>query len=96
MRYAVVFNGDTELNDEPGDLLEFEADPNEDVNAPKLKHIIVKALKEEPSLPLDIETLNFETGKSNIKDKRIAWSRILNLHTCFSIFHFAWTTLSFQ
>ncbi|CAK6956908.1 LOW QUALITY PROTEIN: interphotoreceptor matrix proteoglycan 1 [Scomber scombrus] len=61
VRYAVVFNGDTELNDEPGYLGELEADPNEDVNAPKLKNIIVKALKQEPSLPLDIETLNFET-----------------------------------
>ncbi|XP_059208819.1 interphotoreceptor matrix proteoglycan 1 isoform X2 [Centropristis striata] len=59
VRYAVVFNGETELNDEPEGLEEPELD--EDVNAPKLKHIIVKALKQEPSLPLDIKTLSFET-----------------------------------
>lgn len=72
VRYAVVFNGDTELSDEPEDLADprSETDPNEDVNAPKLKHIIVKALKQEPSLPLDIQTLNFEAGKNNIKNKR--------------------------
>lgn len=59
MRYAVVFNGETELNDEPEGLEEPETD--EDVNAPKLKHIIVKAFKQEPSL--DIQTLSFEAGK---------------------------------
>ncbi|XP_068582434.1 interphotoreceptor matrix proteoglycan 1 [Cebidichthys violaceus] len=58
VRYAVVFNGETELNDEPDGLEEPEKD--EDVNAPKLKHIIVKALKQELLLPLDIQTLSFE------------------------------------
>lgn len=66
MRYAVVFNGDTELNDEPEGLEEPDMETDEDVNAPKLKHIIVKALKQEPSLPLDIKTLSFEAGKHNI------------------------------
>ncbi|XP_029983225.1 interphotoreceptor matrix proteoglycan 1 isoform X2 [Sphaeramia orbicularis] len=61
VRYAVVFNGDTELNDEPEDIEVPGTDADEDVNAPKLRHIIVKALKQEPSLPLDIQTLNFET-----------------------------------
>ncbi|XP_034715119.1 interphotoreceptor matrix proteoglycan 1 isoform X4 [Etheostoma cragini] len=56
VRYAVVFNGETELNDDPEGLEEPETD--EDVNAPKLKHIIVKAFKQEPSL--DIQTLSFE------------------------------------
>ncbi|KAL7379627.1 hypothetical protein ABVT39_002821 [Epinephelus coioides] len=55
VRYAVVFNGETELSDDPEGL-----ETDEDVNAPKLKHIIVKALKQEPSLPLDIKTLSFE------------------------------------
>lgn len=64
VRYAVVFNGETELNDDPEGLEEPEID--EDVNAPKLKHIIVKALKQEPSLPLDIKTLSFETGKYHV------------------------------
>ncbi|XP_029315827.1 interphotoreceptor matrix proteoglycan 1 isoform X2 [Cottoperca gobio] len=59
VRYAVVFNGETELNDEPDGLEEPQTD--EDVNAPKLKHIIVNALRREPSLPVDIKTLSFET-----------------------------------
>lgn len=63
MRYAVVFNGETELNDEPGGLEGLEKD--NDVYAPKLKHIIVKALKQDLSLPLDIQTLSFETGNKN-------------------------------
>ncbi|KAM6917407.1 interphotoreceptor matrix proteoglycan 1 [Lycodopsis pacificus] len=58
VHYAVVFNGETELNDEPDGLEEPEND--EDVNAPKLKQIIVKALKQELLLPLDIQTLSFE------------------------------------
>ncbi|XP_044022490.1 interphotoreceptor matrix proteoglycan 1 isoform X2 [Siniperca chuatsi] len=60
VRYAVVFNGETELNDEPDGLEEPDTETHEDVNAPKLKHIIVKALKQESSLPLDIQTLSFE------------------------------------
>ncbi|KAK5886386.1 hypothetical protein CesoFtcFv8_017424 [Champsocephalus esox] len=59
VRYAVVFNGETELNDEP-DVLE-ELNMDKDTNAPKLKQIIVKALKQETSLPVDIETLSFES-----------------------------------
>lgn len=66
MRYAVVFNGETELSDDPEGLEESETETDEDVNAPKLKHIIVKALKQEPSLPLDIQTLSFEAGRHNI------------------------------
>ncbi|XP_053290839.1 interphotoreceptor matrix proteoglycan 1 [Pleuronectes platessa] len=60
MRYAVVFNGETELNDDPEGLEEPQTDPDEDVNAPKLKSIIKKALKQEPSLPMDLQTLSFE------------------------------------
>lgn len=66
VRYAVVFNGETELGDDPEILEEQDEDNDEDVNAPKLKHIIVKALEQEPSLPLDIQTLNFETGKHTL------------------------------
>ncbi|XP_068436918.1 interphotoreceptor matrix proteoglycan 1 [Clinocottus analis] len=58
VRCAVVFNGATELNDQPDGLVEPEED--EDVNAPKLKHIIATALKQGLSLPLDIQTLSFE------------------------------------
>lgn len=70
MRYAVVFNGDTQLNDEPEGLDEPQTDVSEDVNAPKLKHIILRALKEEPSLPVDIQTLSFEAGEQNIEFER--------------------------
>ncbi|XP_056281516.1 interphotoreceptor matrix proteoglycan 1 isoform X2 [Pseudoliparis swirei] len=58
VRYAVVFNGDMQLNDEPDGLEDPEKD--EDVNAPKLKNIILTALKKELSLPMDIQTLSFE------------------------------------
>lgn len=64
MRYAVVFNGDMQLNDEPDGLEDPEKD--EDVNAPKLKNIILTALKKELSLPMDIQTLSFELGEHNI------------------------------
>ena len=66
VRYAVVFNGETELSDDPEDLEEPQTGTDKDVNAPKLKHIIVKALKQEPSLLLDIQTLSFDAGKHNI------------------------------
>ncbi|XP_069575153.1 interphotoreceptor matrix proteoglycan 1 [Brachyistius frenatus] len=61
MRYAVVFNGGTELSDESEGFDRPDTKAGEDVNAPKLKRIIIKALKQEPSLPMDIHTLNFET-----------------------------------
>lgn len=66
MRYAVVFNGEIELSEDSGVYGEPGADADEDVNAPKLKYIIVKALKQGTSLPLDIQTLSFEAGKQNI------------------------------
>lgn len=66
VRYAVVFNGETELGDDPEILEEQDEDGNEDANAPKLKHIIVKALEQEPSLPLDIQTLSFEAGEHTL------------------------------
>lgn len=66
VRYAVVFNGETELGDDPEILEEQDEDNDEDVNAPKLKHIIVKALEQEPSLPLDIQTLSFEAGEHTL------------------------------
>ncbi|XP_045919415.1 interphotoreceptor matrix proteoglycan 1 [Micropterus dolomieu] len=60
VRYAVVFNGETELSNEPESLEDLGTETHKDVNSPKLKHIIVKALKQEPSLLLDIQTLSFE------------------------------------
>ncbi|XP_041828472.1 interphotoreceptor matrix proteoglycan 1 [Melanotaenia boesemani] len=60
VRYAVVFNGETQLDDEPEGLEVPDSETNEDVNAPKLKYIIVKALKMQPLLLLDMQTLSFE------------------------------------
>ncbi|XP_047201475.1 interphotoreceptor matrix proteoglycan 1 isoform X4 [Girardinichthys multiradiatus] len=61
VRYAVIFNGETELNDDSESLeKEHGKETNGDANAPKLRHIIVKALNQEPTLLLDIQTLNFE------------------------------------
>lgn len=59
----MVFNGETELGDDPEILQEADELKDQDVNAPKLKHIIVKALKQDPLLPLDIQTLSFEAGE---------------------------------
>ncbi|XP_056915259.1 interphotoreceptor matrix proteoglycan 1 isoform X3 [Takifugu flavidus] len=61
VRYAVVFNGETELGDDPDIPQGPDKERDEDANAPKLKYIIVKALKQDPLLPLDIQTLSFET-----------------------------------
>lgn len=66
MRCAVVFNGETELSDEPEGLEDPDQEAGEDVNAPKLRNIIVKALRKEPSLLMDIQTLSFEAGKHNL------------------------------
>ncbi|XP_011488621.1 interphotoreceptor matrix proteoglycan 1-like isoform X2 [Oryzias latipes] len=60
VRCAVVFNGETELSDEPEGLEDPDQEAGEDVNAPKLRNIIVKALRKEPSLLMDIQTLSFE------------------------------------
>uniref|UniRef100_H3DIU5 Interphotoreceptor matrix proteoglycan 1 n=1 Tax=Tetraodon nigroviridis TaxID=99883 RepID=H3DIU5_TETNG len=64
VRYAVVFNGETELGDDP-EIPQEPKEKAEDANAPKLKYIIVKALKEDPLLPLDIQTLSFEAAIQN-------------------------------
>lgn len=86
VRYAVVFNGETELGDDPESLEEPDTEREEDVNAPKLKHIIVKALKQEPSLPVDIETLSFEAGKKNWNkyslQLNLSFSVLLKLYKC--------------
>lgn len=66
VRYAVVFNGETELGDDPEVLQEPDEEQDEDANAPKLKHIIVKALEQDPLLPLDIQTLSFEAGEHHL------------------------------
>lgn len=70
VRYAVVFNGETELGDDP-EIPQEPKEKAEDANAPKLKYIIVKALKEDPLLPLDIQTLSFEAGEHHLDCKRL-------------------------
>lgn len=64
VHYAVVFNGETQLADDPD--IPQEPDEEKDANAPKLKYIIVKALKQDPLLPLDIQTLSFEAGEYHL------------------------------
>ncbi|KAM3871236.1 interphotoreceptor matrix proteoglycan 1 [Diretmus argenteus] len=60
VRYAVVFNEDTELGDEVDGIVEPGTKTDGNGNGPKLKYIIAKALRQETSLPLDIQTLSFE------------------------------------
>lgn len=63
VRYAVVFNGYTELGDDAEVYVEPGSDAGENPNGPKLKQIVAKALRQETSLPLDIQSLTFEAGK---------------------------------
>lgn len=90
VRYAVVFNGETELGDDPEILEVPDTERDEDVNAPKLKHIIVKALKQEPSLPLDIQTLSFEAGEhiaeTYLTERNIILLKPSKCVNCFCLF----------
>ncbi|XP_058470643.1 interphotoreceptor matrix proteoglycan 1 isoform X2 [Solea solea] len=76
VRCAVVFNGETELSDDPAGLGEPGVELDEDVNAPKLKNIIVKALKQEPSLLLDIHTLSFEAVTTIYPDSELGMNSL--------------------
>ncbi|XP_051942690.1 interphotoreceptor matrix proteoglycan 1 isoform X3 [Hippocampus zosterae] len=67
LHYAVVFDGDTELSDEPEPL-----DGQTNVDAPKLRHMIMKALQKEPSLPLDIQNLTFEAVTTAYPDAALS------------------------
>ncbi|CAL8273112.1 unnamed protein product [Merluccius merluccius] len=60
LRCAVVFNGRTELGDDAEIFAESGSAPGENPNGPKLKYIVAKALSQETSLPLDMQTLTFE------------------------------------
>lgn len=62
----MVFNGETKLGDDPEVLQGPGEEKDENANVPKLKHIIVKALKQDPLLPLDIQTLSFEAGEHHL------------------------------
>ncbi|XP_072313484.1 interphotoreceptor matrix proteoglycan 1 isoform X2 [Eucyclogobius newberryi] len=61
VRYAAIFNGDTELSDEPEGFHVTDVETQRDMNAPKLQNTIIRALKQEHSLPLDLNTLSFDT-----------------------------------
>ena len=63
VRCAVVFNGHTELGEDSEVSVEPGSAVDENPNGPKLKYIVTKALREETSLPLDLQTLSFEAGK---------------------------------
>ncbi|XP_077394573.1 interphotoreceptor matrix proteoglycan 1-like isoform X2 [Festucalex cinctus] len=67
LHYAVVFDGDTELSDEPE-----PPDGQTNMDAPKLRHLIVKALQKEPSLPLDIQSLTFEAVTTAYPDAALS------------------------
>ncbi|KAM4625870.1 interphotoreceptor matrix proteoglycan 1 [Polymixia lowei] len=61
VRYAVVFNGATELGEDAHTFVEPDTEMDGNSNGPKLKYIVKNALRQETSLPLDIQTLSFET-----------------------------------
>jgi hypothetical protein len=63
VRCAVVFNGHTELGEDSEALVEPGSAVEENPNGPKLKYIVANALRQETSLPLDLQTLSFEAGK---------------------------------
>ncbi|XP_054651940.1 interphotoreceptor matrix proteoglycan 1 isoform X2 [Dunckerocampus dactyliophorus] len=67
LHYAVLFDGDTELSDDP------EA-PGMVTNegTAKLRESIVKALQKEPSLPLDIQNLIFEAVTTAYPDAELS------------------------
>ncbi|XP_077413260.1 interphotoreceptor matrix proteoglycan 1 isoform X2 [Vanacampus margaritifer] len=67
LHYAVVFDGNTELSDDPE-----PPDGQTNVDAPKLRHMIVKALQKEPSLPLDIQSLTFEAVTTAYPDAALS------------------------
>ncbi|XP_019712895.1 interphotoreceptor matrix proteoglycan 1-like isoform X2 [Hippocampus comes] len=67
LHYAVVFDGDTKLSDEPE-----PPDGQTNVDAPKLRHMIMKALQKEPSLPLDIQNLTFEAVTTAYPDAALS------------------------
>ncbi|XP_056445717.1 interphotoreceptor matrix proteoglycan 1 [Gadus chalcogrammus] len=60
VRCAVVFNGHTELGEDSEVLVEPGSAVEENPNGPKLKYIVANALRQETSLPLDLQTLSFE------------------------------------
>uniref|UniRef100_A0A8C6U153 Uncharacterized protein n=1 Tax=Neogobius melanostomus TaxID=47308 RepID=A0A8C6U153_9GOBI len=62
VRYAVLFNGDTELSDQPEGYHTANVEMQGERTAPKLKSIIVQALKHELFLPLDLNSLSFNDG----------------------------------
>ncbi|XP_061699942.1 interphotoreceptor matrix proteoglycan 1 isoform X2 [Syngnathoides biaculeatus] len=66
VHYAAVFDGDTELSDDPQ-----TPDGHTNVDPPKLRHMIVKALQKEPSLLLDIQNLTFQAVSTAYPDAEL-------------------------
>ena len=58
IRYAVVFNGDSDNGDDAMGALE----PGTGTDGSLLKDMVAKALSEESSLLVDIHSLHFELG----------------------------------
>ncbi|XP_077586795.1 interphotoreceptor matrix proteoglycan 1 isoform X2 [Stigmatopora nigra] len=67
LQYAAVFDGDIELSDDP-ESLDWQAN----VDTPKLRHVMLKALQKEPSLPLDIQKLTFEAVTTAYPDSELS------------------------
>ncbi|XP_077476833.1 interphotoreceptor matrix proteoglycan 1 isoform X2 [Stigmatopora argus] len=67
LHYAAVFDGDIELSDDP-EALDWQAN----VDIPKLRHVMLKALQKEPSLPLDIQKLTFEAVTTAYSDSELS------------------------
>ncbi|CAL8287125.1 unnamed protein product [Lota lota] len=67
---AVVFNGHTQLGDDAQMWVEPGSAAEENANGPKLKYIVAKALRQETSLPLDMQTLSFEAVSTSYPGDR--------------------------
>nr|XP_061798174.1 interphotoreceptor matrix proteoglycan 1-like [Nerophis lumbriciformis] len=67
LHYAAVFDGDIELSDDP-EPLDWQAN----VDAPTLRHMMLKALQKESSLPLDIQKLTFEAVTTAYPDAELS------------------------
>ncbi|XP_061552753.1 interphotoreceptor matrix proteoglycan 1 isoform X2 [Phycodurus eques] len=67
VHYAAVFDGNTELSDDPE-----TPDGQTNMNAPKLRHMIVKAFQKEPSLLLDIRNLTFQAVTTAYPDAELS------------------------
>ncbi|KAM6973226.1 interphotoreceptor matrix proteoglycan 1-like [Aplochiton taeniatus] len=68
MSYAVVFNGDSQNGHEAEGTLDPSLDTDVTVTGPRLKDMVAKALSQETSLPVDMQSLRFKpVGDVDVK-----------------------------